>query len=83
MNMATHYELDERGLPTKVNGVLEPFSMEDSGIRVCANCRGSLRNICRYGRIVRRAMLDMATNKFIAWSNAKYPALAERLLTEQ
>lgn len=83
MAMATHYELDEDNLPTKLHGPSKPFSMDDSGIAVCANCRGSLRNISRYGRIVRRAMLDEATKKFIVWSNAQYLTLAETLLTEQ
>ena len=83
MEMASHYELDEDGLPTKLHGPSKPFSMDDSGIAVCANCRGSLRNVSRYGRIVRRAMLDEATKKFIVWSNAQYLHLAEILLTEQ
>lgn len=83
MAMASYYELGEDGLPTKLRGPSEPFSMDDSGIAVCANCRGSLRNISRYGRIVRRAMLDEATKKFIAWSNTQYLSLAEALVTEQ
>ncbi|PGH03096.1 hypothetical protein GX51_04283 [Blastomyces parvus] len=83
VNIASHYELDENGLPVKIRGASEPFSMDASGISVCATCRGSLRTISRYGRIVRRAMLDEATKKFIKWSQAKYIALADRLLAEQ
>lgn len=83
MDMAAHYELDENGLPANVRGLSEPFSMDKSGIRVCATCRGSLRSISRYGRIVRRAMLDEATKKFIAWSQARYIGLADHLLAEQ
>lgn len=83
MSMSDHYEMDENGLPMKINGASEPFSMGDSGIRVCPTCRGSVRNISRYGRIVRRAMLDEATKKFIKWSNEKYISLADLLLAEQ
>ncbi|KND86470.1 NFX1-type zinc finger-containing protein 1 [Tolypocladium ophioglossoides CBS 100239] len=83
MDMASHYQLDENGLPTKIQRPAEPFSMNEPGIRVCANCRGPLRNLSRYGRIVRRAMLDEATKKFVTWSNAKYQSLAESLLVEQ
>lgn len=83
MDMASHYQLDENGLPTKIQRPSEPFSMGESGIRVCANCRGPLRSLSRYGRIVRRAMLDETTKKFVTWSNAKHQSLAESLLVEQ
>ena len=83
MAMASHYELDEDGLPAKLHGPSKPFSMDDSKMAVCASCRGSLRNISRYGRIVRRAMLDEATKKFVVWSNAQYLTFAGNLLTEQ
>ncbi|GAB1319259.1 hypothetical protein MFIFM68171_09469 [Madurella fahalii] len=39
--------------------------------------------LARYGRIVRRAMLDEATKKFINWSNAEYLKLAKLLVDEQ
>ncbi|RSM01879.1 hypothetical protein CDV31_011163 [Fusarium ambrosium] len=83
MEMAMHYELDENGLPTSILGSSKPFSMDNKGVKVCAICRGPLRNISRYGRIVRRAMLDEATKKFISWSNAEYLSLAGGLLVEQ
>lgn len=38
-----------------------------------------LRNINRYGRIVRRAFIDEATKKFIVWANSKFVPLAQRL----
>ncbi|KAF7555243.1 hypothetical protein G7Z17_g2306 [Cylindrodendrum hubeiense] len=82
MGMAAHYQLDENGLPEATLGESEPFSMDDKATKVCATCRGPLRNISRYGRIVRRAMLDGATKKFVSWSNDGYLALADRLITE-
>ncbi|KAM7212047.1 hypothetical protein V8F06_012579 [Rhypophila decipiens] len=84
MNMAEHYTLDEDGFPIRINKASQPFSMGNSQpIRVCPTCRGSLRNIARYGRIVRRGMLDEATKKFISWSNEKYLSLAEEVVSEQ
>lgn len=83
MSMATHYELDENGLPIGILGSSKPFSMDNEGIRACATCRAPLRNISRYGRIVRRAILDEATKKFISWSNAEYLSLAAGLIAEQ
>lgn len=83
MDMPAHYIMDADGLPTEIKGLSEPFSMTDVGIKVCANCRGSLRNISRYGRIVRRAMLDEATKKFITWSTAQNFLLGKSLFAEQ
>ncbi|OTB05196.1 hypothetical protein M426DRAFT_320004 [Hypoxylon sp. CI-4A] len=81
MDMTTHYDLSAEGYPTAINNASEPFSMDE--IKVCPSCRGSLRNIARYGRIVRRAMLDEATKKFISWSQIEYARLANRMLDEQ
>ncbi|KAG6083616.1 hypothetical protein E4U16_003878 [Claviceps sp. LM84 group G4] len=80
MDMASHYVVDAEGHPVGINKVSEPFSMDGAGVPVCASCRGSLRHIARYGRIVRRAMLDEATKKFISWSKAKHILLASSLL---
>ncbi|KAG6009649.1 hypothetical protein E4U21_001713 [Claviceps maximensis] len=80
MEMPSHYELDSTGRPVDIYKVSEPFSMDKTGVSVCPNCRGSLRNIARYGRIVRRATLDEATKKFISWSSAKHYSLASSLL---
>ncbi|KAK4216738.1 hypothetical protein QBC37DRAFT_471134 [Rhypophila decipiens] len=84
MDMGSHYMVDENGLPVGMNKASEPFSMGSTeAVRVCPTCRGSLRNIARYGRIVRRAMLDEATKKFVSWSNERYLTLAEQVVCEQ
>lgn len=83
MGMTAYYDMDMDGHPIRLGKASEPFSLDDSGIPVCATCRGSLRHIARYGRIVRRAMLDESTKKFIEWSHGKYLSLATRLLKEQ
>ncbi|KUI56519.1 Helicase required for RNAi-mediated heterochromatin assembly 1 [Cytospora mali] len=81
MDMGEHYELDERGLPVGIKPASKPFSMDE--VKACSTCRGSLRNVSRYGRMVRRAMLDEATKKFISWFTDRHLELAERLLVEE
>lgn len=81
MDTGKQYTLDENSLPTAVNGASVPFS--EATIRVCPTCRGSLRSIARYGRIVRRGILDESTKKFISWSNQRYLILAGQLSVEQ
>lgn len=82
MDMKAHYDLDN-DLPVAIRSASEPFSMDTTGVRTCPNCRGSLRNVARYGRIVRRAMLDEATKKFMTWSHGMYLVLGRNLLDEQ
>lgn len=81
MGMGEHYELDERSLPIAIQSASKPFSMDE--VKTCSVCRGSLRSVSRYGRIVRRAMLDEATKKFISWFTNKHLELADRLLLQQ
>ncbi|KAL0261608.1 hypothetical protein SLS55_003038 [Diplodia seriata] len=47
-----------------------PFSSDE--LKACPTCRGALRSISRYGRVVRRALLDESTKKFIVWSQNEY-----------
>lgn len=54
-----------------------PFS--SSELKNCPMCRSPLRNINRYGRIVRRGWIDEATKKFIVWANAQFVPLASRM----
>ncbi|MCJ1286467.1 hypothetical protein MMC26_005812 [Xylographa opegraphella] len=54
-----------------------PFSTSE--LKNCPMCRSPLRNINRYGRIVRRAWIDEATKKFIVWANARFVPLASRM----
>ncbi|OJJ46123.1 hypothetical protein ASPZODRAFT_2059234 [Penicilliopsis zonata CBS 506.65] len=82
MDLGKHYTLDQQGKPASIASASEPFSIGD--IRNCATCRGSLRGISRYGRLVRRAWIDEATKKFILYINQQYVPMAQdlpRLLT--
>ncbi|CAI6083594.1 unnamed protein product [Clonostachys chloroleuca] len=82
MHMSEHYELDMDGYPVKLRGPSAPFTMEEKSISVCATCRGSLRSISRYGRIVRRSILDETTKRFITWSNSQYEKLTKSMFIE-
>ncbi|KAG2420534.1 hypothetical protein HFD88_000146 [Aspergillus terreus] len=77
MGIGNHYVLDDKGRPISIASSSQPFSIDD--IRKCAICRGSLRNVSRYGRLVRRALLDEATKRFILYLNQVYVPLAQDL----
>lgn len=78
MGMYEHYEIDP--LTRAYIGLkdsAEPFSLNET--KPCPECRGSLRSLARYGRIVRRALLDESAKKLTAWSHQKHQKLANRL----
>ncbi|RAL00716.1 putative NF-X1 finger and helicase domain protein [Aspergillus ibericus CBS 121593] len=77
MDIKKHYILDDNGKPVSIASSSQPFSIDD--IRTCAICRGSLRSVSRYGRLVRRALLDEATKKFILYLNQQYVPMAQDL----
>ncbi|TKA72810.1 hypothetical protein B0A55_09529 [Friedmanniomyces simplex] len=82
MDMAKHYDIDPTigdisGLKTSS----EPFSSDE--LKSCPTCRGSLRSRARYGRIVRRKLLDESAKKLTAWSNRTHAELAERLASDR
>ncbi|OJJ60485.1 hypothetical protein ASPSYDRAFT_173156 [Aspergillus sydowii CBS 593.65] len=77
MDFRRHYNMNGDGRPVSIASSLKPFSIDD--IRTCATCRGSLRNLSRYGRLVRRALLDETTKKFIVYLNQSYIPMAQAL----
>ncbi|KAJ3578079.1 hypothetical protein NPX13_g2489 [Xylaria arbuscula] len=83
MDLKAHYKMspDLDSCPVALSSSSAPFSMDE--VKTCPSCRGSLRNIARYGRIVRRAMLDEATKKFVIWSISGLLKLADQLLDVQ
>lgn len=80
MDMASHFEIDGDGACVGLKR-LRPLSLDE--IRSCPDCRGPLRDLARYGRIVRRAQIDSATLKFIVRANTSYVALAQEFYSEQ
>ena len=79
MSMSDYYDINDEGLIVGLRNSVEPFST--SGMKSCPTCRGPLRNVNRYGRIVRRALLDEATKKFIVWANTRFIPLVSRMQT--
>lgn len=77
MDMRQHYDVDANERPIALKASLSPFSMGD--IKPCATCRGPLRDIARYGRLVRRALLDESTKKLILFLNREYVPFATEL----
>jgi hypothetical protein len=71
MTTSDHYKLDGlTGMPIALKNIARAFSQAE--IKTCPTCRGSLRSLPRYGRIVRRTLLDNCTKQFVAWSNQEY-----------
>lgn len=82
MGMSEHYEIDGlTGMPVALGPAANAFSQTE--MKTCPTCRGPLRLVPRYGRIVRRALLDESTKKFIAWSHRNYLHLAENMQNAQ
>ncbi|XHG08721.1 hypothetical protein AWENTII_011814 [Aspergillus wentii] len=77
MDLKKHYDVDVDGVPVSITTASVPFSMED--IKTCASCRGPLRDIARYGRLIRRAVLDESTKKLILYLNREYVPLAQEV----
>lgn len=76
MDMKKYYVMEDNK-PVAIRSSSEPFSVDD--IKRCATCRGSLRELSRYGRLVRRAILDESTKRFLLYLNREYVPLAEEL----
>lgn len=77
MDLKKYYDVDAEERPVAITDAVHPFSLED--IKACATCRGPLRDIARYGRLVRRAILDESTKKLILYLNQEYVPLAQEV----
>lgn len=78
MSMSDFYTMNEEGAILDLKNGAEPFSA--LGMKSCPTCRSPLRNVNRYGRIVRRALIDESTKKFIVWANAEFVPLVNKML---
>ncbi|GAW26610.1 putative nf-x1 finger and helicase domain protein [Rosellinia necatrix] len=78
LGMSEHYYMTDDG---RITGAKELRGITQ--LKSCPTCRGSLRNLSRYGRIVRHTLLEESTKKFIIWSHNKSMDLESRLLDEQ
>ena len=77
MSMSDFYTTNGEGSIVDLKNSAEPFSA--SGMKSCPTCRGPIRNINRYSRIVRRALIDEATKKFIVWANMEFIPLVTKM----
>ena len=77
MSMSDFYTTNAEGSIVDLKNSAEPFSA--SGVKSCPTCRGPLRNLNRYSRIVRRALIDEATKKFIVWANMEFIPLVTKM----
>jgi hypothetical protein len=77
MSMSDFYIMNEEGSILGLKNSAEPFSASE--MKSCPTCRGPLRNLNRYSRIIRRALIDEATKKFIIWANMEFIPLVTRM----
>ena len=76
MEMPSHYEFDLDGNPVGIKESLQ--ALGEVKFKGCPECRHPLREIQRYNRVTRKALLDETTKKFLSWSNATFVNLAIR-----
>ena len=69
LEMAKYYEMDGT-VCLDIKASSEPYSMNE--VKQCPKCRGPLRSMSRYGRLVRRALIDQASKRFILWAHENY-----------
>lgn len=81
MEIQEHYDMSEDGTVRNVKSASQPFSAKS--LKACPMCRFPLRNIHRYNRIVKRGLIDQATQRFIVWANAKFVPLEGQLHAEE
>lgn len=77
MSMSEYYDINDEGSIVGLRNSIEPFTA--SVAKNCPICRGPLRNVNRYSRVVRRALLDEATKKFIVWANRRFIPLISKM----
>ncbi len=82
MGMRTFYEISPAtGAIEALKALPEPFS--EKNLKSCPMCRGPLRDINRYNRIVRQGLMEQATRKFVSWANQRFVPLEQRLHGEE
>lgn len=77
MGIQDFYNSEEDSSLSSIKTVQSPFSIQTA--LCCSQCQGSLRDISRYGRIIRRPMLDESLKALVVSSNGKFSELAGHL----
>ncbi|RYC63358.1 hypothetical protein CHU98_g2843 [Xylaria longipes] len=78
LGMSDHYHITVDGRIDGIKQLGDPTQLKS-----CPTCRGSLRNISRYGRLVRQSLLEESTKKFISWSYNKSVNFEKSVLDQQ
>lgn len=73
--------LSDSGVPVAFRSESSPLAFHEE--KGCPQCQGSLRNLHRYNRLVKRLILDQSTKMFIVRSNMALVSLATRLQQEE
>ncbi|KAF2732002.1 hypothetical protein EJ04DRAFT_544890 [Polyplosphaeria fusca] len=85
MNMSAFYNMNGDGSIEALKPS-EPFSSGDDTLKSlprCIVCRGSLRSIGRYGRIIQRSLLDDGVKRFVTWASTRFGELTEQFNAAQ
>jgi hypothetical protein len=81
MELSKHYEVDE------ARKILGPKSSRrvasGTSPKGCPECRAPLRDIDRYNRIVKLALLDEATRRFVSHANSSYAQLVDEVAKQE
>jgi hypothetical protein len=59
--------------------ILEPKNFDRVDLKSCPECRAPLRDIHRYNRVVKGAMLDEATRRFMEYAGSLQTALQDKV----
>ena len=83
LEMSSVYEMNPNGTVKNIK-VVGPFSStEMKGLYSCPACWGTLSGINRYGRLVRRVILDESTKRFVTSAGTAFGPLTELLYSAQ
>lgn len=81
MDIPGQYVVSDSGVPVAFRSESSPLAFHEE--KGCPQCQGSLRNLHRYSRLVKRLILDQSTKMFIVRSNMALVSLATRLQQEE
>lgn len=80
LRLSDFYEMNEARAVISCKATAWDMNQKVPG---CPQCRGTIRNINRYGRVVRQTILAESTKKFINWSMKEHTPLLRRISAMQ
>ena len=81
MGFSDHYKASKNGQSVAFHPECPPLSVHE--VKRCPHCQGSLRNLNRYNRLIKRSTIDESTKKFILQSNMDLHPFTIRLQQEE